>query len=73
MGIPPIIIQLIGIVLFALSVRSIITHFKKESKEAKEAPNQSVAERALNTAILYVWFVFILLFTGGMVLNNMSF
>ena len=73
MAIPPIFIQLLGIILFGFSVRSIVKHFKKESKEAKEAPNQSKFERRLNAAILYVWFVFIILFTLGMVVNNNTF
>ena len=73
MAIPPILVQIVGVILLALSIRSIVKHYNKESKEAKEAPNQSNVERILNTAILYVWFVFTLLFTIGMIINNRSF
>ena len=73
MALPPILFQILGVLLLGLSLRSIYKHYKKESKEAKEAPNQSKVERILNTTILYVWFAFTLMFTLGMIVNNSSF
>ncbi len=62
--------KITGVVLLLLTIRSIIKHFRKESKEAKEAPNQSKTERFLNGAILYLWLFFITAFSIGMIVNN---
>ena len=62
--------KITGTVLLILTIRSIIKHFRKESKEAKEAPNQSKTERVLNGAILYLWLFFITAFSIGMIVNN---
>ncbi len=65
-----ILAKITGVILLGFTVRSIIKHFKKESKEAKEAPNQSKMERVLNTFILYLWLFFITSFSIGMIVNN---
>ena len=70
MDIPAILIKITGVIFFIGTVYSIKKHVNKESKEAKEAPNQSKIERALNTIILYVWFFFITSFSIGMIVNN---
>lgn len=62
--------KITGVILFLFTIKSIVKHFKKESKEAKEAPNQSKTERMLNTGILYLWFFFITSFSIGMIVNN---
>lgn len=62
--------KITGVILFLFTLKSIVKHFKKESKEAKEAPNQSKTERMLNTGILYLWFFFITSFSIGMIVNN---
>lgn len=62
--------KITGVILLIFSIRSIVKHFRKESKEAKEAPNQSKVELALNTFILYLWFFFITAFSIGMIVNN---
>lgn len=65
-----ILAKITGVIFFIFSVRAIIKHFKKESKEAKEAVNQSKVELFLNTAILYLWFAFTIAFSLGMIINN---
>lgn len=62
--------KITGAVLLIFTIRSIFKHFRKESKEAKEAPNQSKTERLLNGAILYLWLFFITAFSIGMIVNN---
>ncbi len=62
--------KITGVILLIFTIRSIVKHFRKESKEAKEAPNQSKTERLLNGAILYLWLFFITAFSIGMIVNN---
>lgn len=70
MDIPAILIKITGIIIFLWTVRSIVLHIKKESKEAKSAQTQSKGERFLNGIILYLWFAFITAFSLGMIFNN---
>ena len=65
-----ILAKITGVILLGFTIRSVIKHLKKESKEAKEAPNQSKIERTLNTFILYLWLFFITAFSIGMIVNN---
>ncbi len=70
MGFLTIAAKITGVILLIFTIRSIVKHFRKESKEAKEAPNQSKTERLLNGAILYLWLFFITAFSIGMIVNN---
>ncbi len=70
MDTPATLIKIVGLFTLLGSFFSIYKHFKKESKEAKDAPNQSKIELTLNTIILYVWFFFIISFSIGMMVNN---
>jgi hypothetical protein len=70
MDTPVVLIQIVGFITLIGTGFSIKKHFMKESKEAKDAPNQSKIELALNTAILYLWFFFIISFSIGMMVNN---
>ncbi|MDR0304863.1 MAG: hypothetical protein LBH98_08900 [Chitinispirillales bacterium] len=65
-----ILIKLTGVVIFLFTIRSIVLHVKKESKEAKAAQTQSKGERFLNGIILYLWLFFITAFSLGMIFNN---
>jgi len=56
--------------IFLWTIRSIVLHIKKESKEAKSAQTQSKGERFLNGIILYLWLFFITAFSLGMIFNN---
>ena len=70
MDIPAILIKITGIVIFLFTLRGIILHIKKESKEAKAAQTQSRGEKILNGIIFYLWLVFITAFSLGMIFNN---
>lgn len=70
MDIPAVLIKITGVLLLAYTIFNFVKHLKKESKEAKEAANQSYIERFLNGIILYVWYFFITAFSLGMIINN---
>ena len=70
MDIPVILIRITGGIIFLWTLRSIVLHIKKESKEAKSAHTQSKSERFLNGIILYLWLIFITAFSLGMIFNN---
>lgn len=70
MDIPAILIKITGVILLSYTIFNFVKHMKKESKEAKEAVNQSNIERFLNGIILYVWYFFITAFSLGMIFNN---
>jgi hypothetical protein len=80
-----IIVKIVGLVLFLFTVRSVYKHFKgrlikrpaaqgQSAPANKSAPAQqpqhSKAEHALNTFLLYAWFVFMTALSLGMVVNN---
>lgn len=70
MEISTVLIKITGVIIFLWTIRSIVLHIKKESKEAKSAQTQSKGERFLNGIILYLWIVFITAFSLGMIVNN---
>jgi uncharacterized membrane protein len=67
-----LIAKAVGLVLLILTIRSIYKHFKEQhrarAQSQKEA--QSVSEMVLNNMLLYAWLAFMLVFSGGMILNN---
>jgi hypothetical protein len=70
MDIPAVLIKITGIVIFLFTLRGIVLHIKKESKEAKAAQTQSKGEKFLNGIIFYLWLIFITAFSLGMIFNN---
>lgn len=70
MDMPAFLIKCTGVILLGYTIFNFVKHMKKESKEAKEAANQSYTERFLNGIILYVWYFFITAFSLGMIFNN---
>ena len=70
MDILVILIKITGIIIFLFTVRTVVLHVKKESKEAKAAQTQSKGERLLNGIIFYLWLAFITAFSLGMIFNN---
>jgi hypothetical protein len=70
MDIPVILIKITGVTIFLFTVRGIYLHIKKESKEAKAARTQSNGEKFLNGIIFYLWLIFIIAFSLGMIFNN---
>ncbi len=72
MDLPSILIKITGLVLLAWTIRSIVLHVKEKRKIAAEAKeeDQSVTEQVLNNVLLYLWLVFMLAFSTGMMVNN---
>ena len=72
MDLPTVLIKLTGLVLLIWTIRSIVLHIKEKKKTTEEGKkdNQSVTERVLNNILLYLWLVFMLAFSTGMVINN---
>jgi len=79
-----IIVKIIGAVLFLFTARSVYKHFKdrmrkrspasgqaaRGDKQNPEQPQHSTAEHALNTFLLYAWFIFMTALSLGMMVNN---
>jgi hypothetical protein len=81
-----IIVKLIGLILFLFTVRSVYRHFRDkifkrspaqaqqsapvEDKNNQEQQQHSKAEHALNTFLLYAWFIFMTALSLGMIVNN---
>jgi len=72
-----VLVKIAGLVLFFFTARSVYKHFKaRMAKRGKPKPTesgkpeQSKVEHALNTFLLYAWFVFMTALSLGMVVNN---
>jgi ABC-type Fe3+ transport system permease subunit len=71
-----ILVKIAGLVLFFFTARSVYRHFKARAakrgkpKPSDNKPEQSKVEHALNTFLLYAWFVFMTALSLGMVVNN---
>ena len=80
-----IIVKLVGLILFLFTVRSVYRHFRDkffkrcpaqaqqsapEDKQNTERQQHSKAEHALNTFLLYAWFIFMTALSLGMIVNN---
>lgn len=72
MDIPTILIKITGVILLIWTIRSIVIHIKEKRKYAKQEKKdeQSVSEQILNNILLYLWLVFMLVFSTGMIVNN---
>lgn len=77
MDYPSISAKIIGIALLAWTSRSAYRHFTQRKTKidststiAKEAVKPSITEQLLNNLLLYLWLAFMILFSGGMILNN---
>jgi glycerol uptake facilitator-like aquaporin len=67
-----VLAKIAGLVLLAWTVWSIIKHFRERSaavKSGRQEP-QSISEQILNNLLLYLWLVFMLVFSVGMIVNN---
>ncbi|MDR2693735.1 MAG: hypothetical protein LBB74_05920 [Chitinispirillales bacterium] len=81
-----IIVKTVGLVLLFFTVRSVYRHFGGKLFKRKRSPAQprqpepadagkpgqqhSKVEHALNTFLLYAWFVFMTALSLGMLVNN---
>lgn len=72
MDIPTILIKITGLVLLIWTIRSIVIHIKEKKKAVQDGKKeeQSVTEQVLNNVLLYLWLVFMLAFSTGMIANN---
>jgi hypothetical protein len=77
------IAKICGIVLLAITAHSIFKHFTHRSIRSLLWPNSasaftpaaagkrhSVIEHFLNRLLLYLWFIFLLAFSIGLIVNN---
>ena len=76
MDLAAIIAKITGAVLLILTLRSIYRHFARKKGASKARPasgteaKSSVSEMILNNLLLYLWLLFMLVFSSGMILNN---
>jgi len=69
---PIVLVKLTGLVLLAVTLRSIYRHVRERRKARAQGQQdqQSTGERALNSILLYAWYAFMLAFSTGMIVNN---
>ncbi len=67
-----IIVKIAGAGLLIWTIWSIAKHFQQRKVQAAAGnpDNQSVSEQILNNILLYLWLAFMIVFSGGMILNN---
>lgn len=73
MDLPTILAKITGLVLLIWTLFSTYKHFntkKIKAKTVKSNENQSVTEQFLNTGLLYLWLLFMIIFSSGMIINN---
>lgn len=72
MDLPILLIKITGTALLLWTVRSIYIHVKekRESKNQSKHEEQSISEQVLNNTLLYLWLLFMLTFSIGMIVNN---
>jgi cytochrome b561 len=68
MPLSTILVKSVGLLLLAWTIRSIFKHFK-ESKNSPQS-EQSITEQILNNLLLYLWLLFMTVFSIGMLVNN---
>jgi Na+/melibiose symporter-like transporter len=68
MQLSTIIVKIVGVLLFAWTIRSIVKHFKE--RKASGQSEQSITEQFLNNLLLYLWLFFMTVFSIGMIVNN---
>jgi hypothetical protein len=68
MTLSTILVKVVGLVLFAGTVRSVIRHLKE--RKVKKQNEQAVSEQLLNNFLLYLWLAFMTVFSLGMIFNN---
>ena len=69
---PVLVAKVVGVVLFAFTIRSIYRHVRDKRKAAaqNQQDKQSTSERILNGILLYAWYAFMVAFSCGLVVNN---
>jgi hypothetical protein len=76
MDLAAIIAKITGAVLLLVTLRSIYRHFARKQGAARARgaaqteAKSSVSEMILNNLLLYLWLVFMVVFSTGMIVNN---
>jgi cytochrome b561 len=68
MPISTILVKSVGLVLLAWTIRSIVKHLKERKNSVQS--EQSITEQILNNLLLYLWLLFMSVFSIGMIVNN---
>jgi uncharacterized membrane protein len=68
MNLTIILVKIVGAVLLGWTIYSIYKHIKE--KKVNKTKDQSVIESFLNNLLLYLWLIFLLVFSTGMIINN---
>jgi hypothetical protein len=68
MEISIILAKITGILLLCWTIRSIFKHLKE--RKATVQIEQSFTEQILNNILLYLWLLFMMAFSIGMIVNN---
>ncbi|MBD3315953.1 MAG: hypothetical protein GF344_09215 [Chitinivibrionales bacterium] len=69
---PVMLARIAGVVLLGWTVWSIVKHVRERSEAVKSGQQepQSISEQLLNNLLLYLWLLFMLVFSVGMIVNN---
>ncbi len=72
MDIPILLIKITGTSLLVWTLRSIYIHVKEKRAPKSQNKNeeQSISEQVLNNTLLYLWLIFMMTFSIGMIVNN---
>jgi hypothetical protein len=68
MPLSTILIKAVGLLLLAWTARSIVKHVKE--RKTSDQSEQSFTEQVLNNLLLYLWLLFMTIFSIGMIVNN---
>jgi hypothetical protein len=68
MDISALLAKIVGLVLLGWTIRSIFKHLKE--RKASPQLEQSFTEQILNNLLLYLWLLFMIAFSIGMIVNN---
>ncbi len=60
-----------GVILLGWTIRSIVKHFKERKAAAQS--EQSFTEEILNNMLLYLWLLFMTIFSIGLIVNNFNY
>jgi threonine/homoserine/homoserine lactone efflux protein len=74
MELSTILVKISGAGLLLWTLYSIYRHVQEKRSAMKSVrkseETQSVSEQILNNILLYLWLAFMIVFSGGMILNN---
>jgi hypothetical protein len=72
MDLSTILVKIAGGVFLIWTLFSIYKHFKdhKINQQNKKEEVQSLSEQILNNILLYLWLLFMIAFSVGMIVNN---